>query len=124
MRIRSPMLLLPALAALMAVGVAQAHGQVGQTAPVVASVDTSIPRASSTLPDSVRRVERQTGGEVLRAEPMQQDGREIYRLKVLTRDGRIRVMQDDPDPPAKDALPGAPKPKPEVHNQPGDGDEG
>lgn len=51
---------------------------------------------NSQLPDSVRRVEQQTGGEVLRAEPMQRDGREIYRLKVLTSDGRVRVMQDDP----------------------------
>lgn len=56
----------------------------------------------STLPDSVRRVERQTGGEVLRAEPMQRDGREVYRLKVLTADGRVRVVQDDPgDPQAR-----------------------
>jgi hypothetical protein len=39
-------------------------------------------------------------GEVLRAEPMQRDGREVYRLKVLTSDGRVRVMQEDPsDPP-------------------------
>jgi hypothetical protein len=51
----------------------------------------------STLPESVRRVERQTGGEVLRAEPMQRDGREVYRLKVLTADGRVRVVQDDPN---------------------------
>ena len=49
------------------------------------------------LRDSVRRVERQTGGEVLRAEPMQRDGREVYRFKVLTSDGRVRVMQDDPN---------------------------
>ena len=49
------------------------------------------------LRDSVRRVERQTGGEVLRAEPMQRDGREVYRLKVLTADGRVRVVQDDPE---------------------------
>lgn len=49
-----------------------------------------------TLPDSVRRVERETGGEVLRAEPMQRDGREVYRMKVLTADGRVRVVQDDP----------------------------
>jgi len=48
------------------------------------------------MPDSVRRVERQTGGEVLRAEPMQRDGREVYRLKVLTADGHVRVLQDDP----------------------------
>ena len=52
--------------------------------------------SDSALPDSVRRVERQTGGEVIRAEPMQRDGREVYRMKVLTRDGRVRVVQDDP----------------------------
>ncbi|MFT3807171.1 PepSY domain-containing protein [Arenimonas sp.] len=50
----------------------------------------------SDLPNSVRRVEQQTGGEVLRAEPMQRDGHEVYRIKVLTSDGRVRVMQDDP----------------------------
>lgn len=54
----------------------------------------------ATLPESVRRVERQTGGEVLRAEPMQRDGREVYRLKVLTADGRVRVVQEDPSDPA------------------------
>ena len=46
--------------------------------------------------DTVRRVERETGGEVLRAEPMQREGREVYRLKVLTPEGRVRVVQDDP----------------------------
>lgn len=59
----------------------------------------SAERDDGGLRDSVRRVERQTGGEVLRAEPMQRDGREVYRLKVLTADGRVRVMQDDPDRP-------------------------
>ena len=53
-------------------------------------------RDATALPDSVRRVERSTGGEVLRAEPMQRDGREVYRIKVLTADGRVRVVQDDP----------------------------
>lgn len=50
----------------------------------------------SELPESVLRAERQTGGEVLRAESMQRDGREVYRLKVLTPDGRVRIMRDDP----------------------------
>ena len=31
---------------------------------------------------------------------MQRDGREVYRLKVLTSDGRVRVMQEDPSDPA------------------------
>jgi hypothetical protein len=63
--------------------------------------------SKSSLTDSVRRVERQTGGEVLSAEPMQRDGRQVNRVKVLTNDGRVRVMQVDPqqnrsrkDPPA------------------------
>ena len=68
-------------------------------------------RDDGGLRDSVRRVERQTGGEVLRAEPMQRDGREVYRLKVLTADGRVRVMQDDPDrpPPRSPGAKGKPK---------------
>ena len=63
------------------------------------------------LPDSVRRVERQTGGEVLSAEPMQRDGREVYRLKVLTADGRVRVVQDDPDKPKPREQQRQPEPK-------------
>ncbi len=49
----------------------------------------------SSLPDSVRRVERQTGGSVLSAEPTQRDGRQVDRVKVLTNDGRVRVVQVD-----------------------------
>lgn len=61
------------------------------------------PPADSPPADSVRRAERQAGGEVIRAEPMQRDGREVYRMKVLTADGRVRVVQDDPQ--ARDARP-------------------
>lgn len=51
--------------------------------------------SKSSLTDSVRRVERQTGGEVLSAEPVQRGGRQVNRVKVLTNDGRVRVMQVD-----------------------------
>jgi 2-methylcitrate dehydratase PrpD len=65
------------------------------------------------LPASVRKIERETGGEVLKAQPMQRDGREVYRVKVLTPQGRIRVVEDTPprrdpppdSPPARDHLP-------------------
>lgn len=64
---------------------------------------TELPRVASAmasersqLPESVLRAERQTGGEVLRAERMQRDGRDVYRLKVLTPDGRVRIMREDP----------------------------
>jgi hypothetical protein len=91
-----------AVLALMATGAVQAqgHGRAGNAPPANAAVVTTDPKRNSNLPESVRRVERQTGGEVLRAEPMQQDGHEVYRMKVLTRDGRVRVVQDDPAQPA------------------------
>lgn len=93
-------LVLPAalLAALPGLAMAGDHGR-GRPAqaptPRNAQQDPSR-QDPSALPDSVRRVERTTGGEVLRAEPMQRDGREVYRMKVLTADGRIRVVQEDP----------------------------
>lgn len=42
----------------------------------------------------VRQVERD-GGRVLQAQPMQRSGEEVYRLKVLTPEGRVRVIQGD-----------------------------
>lgn len=64
----------------------------------------------NTLPASVRRIERETGGQVLRAQPIQRDGREIYRVKVVTPQGRVRVLEDDagraqPLPPPPEPLP-------------------
>jgi hypothetical protein len=43
----------------------------------------------------VRQVERD-GGRVLQAQPMQRGGEEVYRLKVLTPEGRVRVIQGSP----------------------------
>lgn len=48
------------------------------------------------LPASVRRIQHETGGEVLKAQPFERDGREVYRVKVLTPQGRIRVYEDEP----------------------------
>lgn len=67
--------------------------------------------SDNDLPNSVRRIQRETGGEVLKAQPMQRDGREVYRVKVLTPQGRIRVVEDAPpprnDPPRRDDPPPA-----------------
>ena len=54
------------------------------------------------LPASVRRIQRETGGQVLRAQPIQRDGREVYRVKVLTPQGRIRIVEEMPPPPRSD----------------------
>jgi len=56
------------------------------------------------LPASVRRIQRETGGQVLKAQPIQRDGREVYRVKVLTPQGRIRVVEEIPPPPRERPL--------------------
>lgn len=50
------------------------------------------------LRDSVRSIERNTGGRVLRAESFSRGGNETHRVKVLTPDGRVRIMQSTPRP--------------------------
>ena len=66
------------------------------------------------LSDAVRRVERRTGGQVLSAERVPFDGRNVSRVKVVDSSGRVRVYMDDPqtkqqrdrhpqpEPPARD----------------------
>ena len=48
------------------------------------------------LSDSVRRVERRTGGQVLSAERVPYDGRDVNRVKVVDSSGRVRIYMDDP----------------------------
>mgnify|MGYP006209434567 CR=1 FL=1 len=43
--------------------------------------------------ERIREVERD-GGRVLRAERMQRGGEDVYRIKVLTPEGRVRVLHD------------------------------
>lgn len=54
------------------------------------------------LPESVSRIERETGGRVLSAEKSQRGGREMNRIKVYTPEGRVRVMWDDPQRDRRD----------------------
>lgn len=48
------------------------------------------------LSDAVRRVERRTGGQVLSAERVPYDGRDVSRVKIVDSSGRVRVYVDDP----------------------------
>lgn len=48
------------------------------------------------LADSVRRVERETRGEVLSAERVPFDGRDVNRVKFVDSSGRVRIYMDDP----------------------------
>lgn len=64
---------------------------------LLVALATSVPALArdgdSRLPDAVRRVERETNGQVLKAEQMRSGSERVPRLKVLTPDGRVRVMR-------------------------------
>jgi hypothetical protein len=53
-------------------------------------------RGEDGLSDSVRKIERSTRGQVLSAERVPYDGRNLNRIKVVDERGRVRVYMDDP----------------------------
>ena len=53
------------------------------------------------LSESVRRAERD--GQVLSAEQVQSDGRDVNRVKIIDDKGRVRVFWDDPQSQSQDA---------------------
>ena len=52
-----------------------------------------------SLADDVRRVKRETGGQILSAERVPFDGRDMTRIKVLDETGRVRVITETPKGP-------------------------
>ena len=53
------------------------------------------------LSDAVRRVIRANRGQVLSAERVQYEGREMIRIKVVDDEGRVRVYVDEPQGDSK-----------------------
>ncbi len=49
--------------------------------------------AQLTLQDAVAKVEHDTRGKVLSAETKRTGNRTVYRIKVLTHDGRVQVIE-------------------------------
>jgi hypothetical protein len=62
------------------------------------------------LSDSVRRVERNTRGQVLSAERIPYDGRDVNRIKTVDEHGRVRVYMDDPQSGAPPSDPSSSEP--------------
>ena len=52
-------------------------------------------QAGLTAQDAAELVQARVGGQVLAVEPMQSDGRLVYRVKVLTRKGAVRIFYVD-----------------------------
>lgn len=46
-----------------------------------------------SLQEAVERVQQETGGKILSAETVRIGRQKMYRIKVLTPDGRVRVLQ-------------------------------
>lgn len=84
--------LLPALVPLVFAATAP-HAVSGQLAGNTATPDRLIKVADRavSMGDAIDRVRKSTGGRVLDA----QDAGDHYRIKVLTRDGEVRVMRVD-----------------------------
>ena len=49
--------------------------------------------APLSMQEAIVRVPRETGGKVLSADSKTQGRKTIYRIKVLTRDGQVRIVE-------------------------------
>jgi uncharacterized membrane protein YkoI len=56
-------------------------------------VAPAAPAAAMSLQEAIAKVERDTHGKVLSAETKRTGNRAVYRIKVLTRDGRVQVIE-------------------------------
>ena len=100
------------LSSALAIAVAIAIGGIASTAAATAQQrdhdrdreehhppqDRTRSEESRHLSDAVRRIERANRGQVLSAERMQYDGRDVNRIKVLDDEGRVRIYMDEPAP--------------------------
>ncbi len=102
-----------AVFALALASVAAGHGRAqqppmpGVMAPPERDAGRNRDYGGSSLSDAVRRVQRSTGGQILGAERVPFDGRDINRVKYMDGRGRVRYM-DDPQP-GRVAPPRAPR---------------
>jgi uncharacterized membrane protein YkoI len=64
------------------------------TAALLLAVASGIASATPiTLRDAIKKVERDSGAKVLSAETKHAAKQTVYRIKVLTRDGQVKVIE-------------------------------
>jgi uncharacterized membrane protein YkoI len=56
-------------------------------------VATAAAPAPLTLQEAIAKVQRETGGKVLSAETRHTVKQTVYRIKVLTREGQVKVVE-------------------------------
>ncbi len=47
---------------------------------------------ATTLDQAVNQVKRNTGGKILSAKTVKRGAKRVHRIKVLTKDGKVRVV--------------------------------
>ena len=52
-------------------------------------------QARISLNEAIEQVQKSTGGRALSAQPVREQGRDLYRIKVLTRQGEVRIVYVD-----------------------------
>lgn len=60
------------------------------------------PPKPASLEQAVRQVQHRTGGHILAADTFQHGQAKVYRIKVLTPQGQVRVMQLRSKPRSQD----------------------
>jgi hypothetical protein len=60
---------------------------------VLAAMDAAAEERNMKLREAVDQVQRDTGGKILAAQTVGHGSNRTYRIKVLTTDGRVRVVQ-------------------------------
>lgn len=53
-------------------------------------------RRQDSMADSIRHVRRANRGQIIAADRMHSNGRQINRIKLVDERGRVRVIEDDP----------------------------
>ena len=59
---------------------------------LVAAAEPAVAQRALDLQDAVERVQRRTGGRILSAETVRVGRQKHYRVKVLTPEGRVRIV--------------------------------
>ncbi len=73
---------------------ALAGGAAGAT-PAPAALLQLVQSDGVTLEEAVREVRQRTGGRILAAETVREDGRTVHRIRVLVDEGRVKTFRID-----------------------------
>ncbi|HVX04456.1 MAG TPA: hypothetical protein VHA71_04980 [Rhodanobacteraceae bacterium] len=74
---------------------------IGASAAPPRSADAPLPPHPASLEQAVRQVQHQTRGHILAADTVSRGQTNVYRIKVLTPQGKVQVMQLHSSPPAR-----------------------